>query len=234
MTRQVPTESLRPSSASTGLMPNTMSACKPLAPQKREFSVLEHQPEAIDAWVSTLRTRFKGQPIAVCLELNKGPIVSALRKYDFLVLFPVNPLTLARYREAFTPSHAKDDPTDAELQRRAPAQASRQAHTPQPPKPRHARPGATRRTSPPPGRRQSPSHQSPHQCPEKLLPACPPMVSTTKTPRIFCDFLSRWPTLKAAQLARRSTLRALLPRPSCALRPTSSTSASRPSRAPRP
>ena len=82
----------------------------------REFLVLEHRPEAIDAWVQTLRTRFHGQPIAVCLELNKGPIVSALRTYDFLVLFPVNPLTLAKYREAFPPSRAKDDPTDAELQ----------------------------------------------------------------------------------------------------------------------
>ena len=52
----------------------------------------------------------------MCLELNKGPLVYALRKYEFLVLFPVNPATLAKYREAFTPSHAKDDPTDAELQ----------------------------------------------------------------------------------------------------------------------
>src|SRR4029453_613928 len=41
---------------------------------------------------------------------------SALRKYDFLVLFPINPLTLARNREACTPSRAKDDPTDAALQ----------------------------------------------------------------------------------------------------------------------
>jgi hypothetical protein len=52
----------------------------------------------------------------VCLALKKGPIVSALRPYDFLVLFPVHPLTLATYREAFTPSRAKDDPTDAALQ----------------------------------------------------------------------------------------------------------------------
>jgi hypothetical protein len=65
---------------------------------RREFGALEHSPEAIDVWVQTLRTRFNGQPIAVCLELKKGPIVSALRKYDFLVLFPVNPLTLAKYR----------------------------------------------------------------------------------------------------------------------------------------
>jgi Transposase len=84
--------------------------------ETREFSVLAHTPEPIDAWVSTLRTRFKGQPIAICLELNKGPIGDALRKYDYLVRFPSNPLTLARYREAFAPSHAKDDPTDAELQ----------------------------------------------------------------------------------------------------------------------
>ena len=48
--------------------------------ERREFVVLEHRPEAIDAWVYTLRTRFNGQPVAVCLELNKGPIVSALRQ----------------------------------------------------------------------------------------------------------------------------------------------------------
>src|SRR5262249_30847035 len=71
---------------------------------------------AINAWVQTLRTRFHGQPVAVCLELTKQPIVSALRTYDLLVLFPVNPLTVAKYREAVTPIRAKDDPTDAELQ----------------------------------------------------------------------------------------------------------------------
>jgi hypothetical protein len=69
----------------------------------REFLSLDHSPEAINAWVQTLRTRFNGQPVAVCLELKKGPIVSALRHYDCFVLFPVNPLTVAKYREAFTP-----------------------------------------------------------------------------------------------------------------------------------
>ena len=83
---------------------------------RRECFQLEHTPEAIDAWVTTLRTRFNGQPVALCLELTKGPLVSALRKDDLLVLFPINPLTLARYREAFTPSRAKDAPTDAALQ----------------------------------------------------------------------------------------------------------------------
>ena len=41
--------------------------------------------------------------------------MTALQKYDFFDIYPVNPTTLARYREAFTPSRAKDDPTDAVL-----------------------------------------------------------------------------------------------------------------------
>jgi hypothetical protein len=52
----------------------------------------------------------------VCLELQKGPLVSALRAYDCLVRCPVTPFTLAKYRAAFPPSQAKEDPTDAALQ----------------------------------------------------------------------------------------------------------------------
>jgi hypothetical protein len=62
----------------------------------RECCQLAHTPEAIAAWVTMLRTRFNSQPVAICFELTKGPLVFALRKYDFLVLFPINPLTLAR------------------------------------------------------------------------------------------------------------------------------------------
>src|SRR5215510_13066043 len=83
---------------------------------KREFQVLEHRPAVIDAWATDVLQRLQGRLIAMALELNKGPIVEALRTYDGLVLFPINPMMLARYREAFTPSRAKDDPTDAELQ----------------------------------------------------------------------------------------------------------------------
>ena len=82
--------------------------------ERREFSRLSHKVEAIEDWAQSLYQRFGG-PIAVALELSKGPLVYALQKYDFIVIFPVNPSTLAKYREAFTPSRAKDDPTDAEL-----------------------------------------------------------------------------------------------------------------------
>jgi len=82
---------------------------------KRERSVIEHKPAALRAWAEKLRERFGGSPVAVCLELSQGPIVSALLEHDFFVLFPVQPATLARYRNAFTTSRAKDDPTDAEF-----------------------------------------------------------------------------------------------------------------------
>jgi Transposase len=80
-----------------------------------ERSVIAHRPEAIERWAHGLRERFAGEPIAVCLEIARGPLVSALQRYEFLVLFPVNPSTLASYRSTFCVSGAKDDPTDAEL-----------------------------------------------------------------------------------------------------------------------
>jgi len=82
---------------------------------KPECFVVDHQPTAIRNWARSLRDRFPTGSIAVCLELSQGPIVSALLEHDFFVIFPVNPSTLAKYRRAFTPSGAKDDPTDAQI-----------------------------------------------------------------------------------------------------------------------
>src|SRR5215211_6887266 len=172
---------------------------------KRECFQLEHTPEASAAWVTSLRTRFTSPPVAICLELNKGPLVSALRQYDLLVLCPINPLTLARYREAFTPSRAKDDPTDAQLQLEV---------------------LLTHRDKLSPLTPQSPTMRALAQLVEHRRRVVGDKVRITnrltstlknyfphvlqwfqdKDTALFCDFLSRWPTLKAAQLARRSTL----------------------------
>jgi transposase len=171
----------------------------------REFSVLEHRSDSINAWVSTWRTRFPAQSIAIRLELNKGPLVSALRQYDFLVLFPINPLMLARYREAFTLSRAKADPTDAELLLEL---LLKQRDKLQPLQP------------------QSPTMRALEQLVEHRRRLVGDKVRITnrltstlknyfphvlqwfhdKDTAIFCGFLTQWPTLKAVQLARRSTL----------------------------
>jgi transposase len=85
-----------------------------VATGKKESLILKHTPEELEAWATALRSRFGGRPIAVCLEQSRGPLIYALLKYDFLVLYPINPATLAKYREAFSPSRAKDDPRDAD------------------------------------------------------------------------------------------------------------------------
>jgi transposase len=81
-----------------------------------EYGTFEHTPEAIEEWALMLQERFHNEPVAICLELKAGPVVYALLKYSFIVLFPIPPKALAKYREAFTQSGAKDDPTDAYLQ----------------------------------------------------------------------------------------------------------------------
>jgi transposase len=172
---------------------------------KRECCQLAHTPEAIDAWVITPRTRFSGQLVAICLALTKGPLVSALCKYDFLVLFPINPLTLARYREAFTPSRAKDDPTDAELQLEL---LLTHRDTLQPLQPQSPTMRALAQRVEPRRRVVGETVRITHRLTSTLKNYFPHVLHwlQDKDTRIFCDFLSRWPTLTAAQLARRSIL----------------------------
>ena len=42
--------------------------------EQREFTTIAHQVERIDDWAQSLHQRFGG-PIAVAVELTKGPIV---------------------------------------------------------------------------------------------------------------------------------------------------------------
>ena len=58
-----------------------------LATAHREHLVINHTPEAIEEWAAKLRTRFASQKIAICLEQSRGPLIFALLKYDFLVLY---------------------------------------------------------------------------------------------------------------------------------------------------
>jgi transposase len=81
---------------------------------QREQTIIKHTPAVLQQWALGLRQRFAGRPIAVCLEQSRGPLIYALLQYDFLVLYPINPATLAKYRQAFSTALGKDDPTDAD------------------------------------------------------------------------------------------------------------------------
>jgi transposase len=176
-----------------------------LGSPKRERGVLQHSPAAIDAWARKLRERFGGAPVAVAVELTRGPIVSALLEHEFFVLFPVNPSMLAKYREAFTPSRAKDDPTDAEIALELLLRHPEKV---------------------PPLRRESSDMRALQRAVEDRRALVEDRVRLTnriinalkayfpqavewfrdKEAAIFADFLERWPTLEAAQRARDKTL----------------------------
>ena len=80
-----------------------------------EASRLTHTPNALAAWLAELAHRFGGRPVGIALETSRGPLVHALLEAPWVVLYPVNPRSLQRFREAFTPSGAKDDGPDARL-----------------------------------------------------------------------------------------------------------------------
>src|SRR5262249_41465411 len=73
---------------------------------------LSHSPEDIDTWVGEMLKRAAGKPIAIMLEQSRGPLVHALMFRKNVLLFPINPKQLVRYRESY-PGGGKDDPTDA-------------------------------------------------------------------------------------------------------------------------
>jgi len=82
-----------------------------------EDSVLKQSGEALQQWLAELGKRYGGGRVAVILEQSRGGVVYGLMGYDFIVLYPVNPQSLAGYRKALYPSGAKDDPVDATLLR---------------------------------------------------------------------------------------------------------------------
>ena len=75
---------------------------------------LHHQqisssPEAITDWLFALRS--VSDRVAVAVEQRRGPLFHCLIQcLEWMDLCPINPQTLARYRQAFYTSRAKDDP----------------------------------------------------------------------------------------------------------------------------
>jgi transposase len=93
---------------------HALSLCE-AGSQHVERATLDQTPEALAQWAHGLRARFPHGKIAVVLEQSRGPFLNGLLQFEHLVVYPVNPKSLARFREALRPSRAKDDPSDADL-----------------------------------------------------------------------------------------------------------------------
>jgi transposase len=174
---------------------------------KSESLVINQRPEALKEWISGLRERFGGRAIAICLEQSRGPLIHALMGYEFVVLYPINPRSLAKYREVFSISGAKDDPTDAALLMEL---LRKHRHQLRPWKPdseqtrlmgrlvEDRRKGVNWRT------RLSNQLRA---ALKDYFPQALELVGEELASALACDFLLKWPTLEAAQKAPPQTVR---------------------------
>jgi len=172
---------------------------------KRKFSVLTHSPESIDDWIQKLHVQFKGK-IAIAVELTRGPIVYALQKYSFVTIFPINPAMLAQYRKTFSPSGAKDDPTDAELaldlMLNYPAKVKRLSMQSEPMR-KLMYLVEQRRKLVEDKRRFS------NRLINTLKQYYPQLLDwfSHRSSDLFCGFITRWPSLQKVKRARATTIR---------------------------
>lgn len=168
---------------------------------------IDHTPEALSAWIAELRRRFGRGPVGLCLELSRGPLIYALLQHaDFLILYPVNPKSLKRFRETFAPGGAKDDPKDAEL---ALELLVKHGDRLKPWKPDTPETRALQRLTE--ARRSAVDlrTQLTQQLRSVLKDYFPQALDWAGelSGRMACDFLRKWPTLDAIQRSARETVR---------------------------
>lgn len=78
-----------------------------------QFATIDTAPEALWEWLLQLRQQHPHARVAVCLEQPAGHLISFLEAYEWICLYPINPITLQKFRETFVTSRAKDDAKDA-------------------------------------------------------------------------------------------------------------------------
>ena len=74
---------------------------------------LASSPENLRYWLLNLRQKHPKAKVGICLEQPAGHLIPFLETYDWITLYPINPISLQKYREAFVTSRAKDDYKDA-------------------------------------------------------------------------------------------------------------------------
>jgi hypothetical protein len=74
-------------------------------------------PASVQAWLAELKAQLgPRQRVLVGFEHSRGALFEMLRTHsDWIDLYPLNPLTVCKYRQALFTSGAKDDPLDSQL-----------------------------------------------------------------------------------------------------------------------
>jgi len=174
---------------------------------KKETGTLEQKPEVIGPWVAKLRERFGGRRVAVAVEQSRGALIHALLSYDFLVIYPLHPATVARFREAFKSSGAKNDPLDTDqilqiLTKHLDQLKALKADTEE-----------TRLLARlVEDRRKAVNLRTSHvqaltAALKEYFPQAIELLNENLTSRLACDFLIKWPSFEAFQQAKPSTIK---------------------------
>src|SRR5262249_4291698 len=80
---------------------------------------LDHKHGAIRNWAADLRHRFHERPLAGELEQKLGALLYALMRYEFMVLYPINPKSLAKAGKTDEAFEAARKIMDADYRSRA-------------------------------------------------------------------------------------------------------------------
>ena len=71
-------------------------------------------PEALHEWLARLRQDHPQVRVAIGLEQPAANLILFLESYSWIILYPINPISVQKFRETFVTSRAKDDGKDAE------------------------------------------------------------------------------------------------------------------------
>lgn len=71
-------------------------------------------PEALHDWLAQLRQQQPQARVGLCLEQPAANLIVFLETYSWINLYPINPISLQKFRETFVTSRAKDDGKDAQ------------------------------------------------------------------------------------------------------------------------
>jgi transposase len=81
--------------------------------RRHRAQTVDTSPEALTQWLLELRRQQPRARVAICLEQPAVHLLPFLESYAWITLYPINPITLQKFREAFVTSRAKDDAQDA-------------------------------------------------------------------------------------------------------------------------
>jgi transposase len=76
---------------------------------------LPHNPERLHGWLQALGQRFGNRKVVLGIEACQSALLPIFIQYSFLELYPINPKSMACFREVVRPSGSKSDELDCKL-----------------------------------------------------------------------------------------------------------------------